>query len=427
MARASFLSAAALALLLVFGGARQAGGAPSLRSEPELPHGRELSHYHEVVGEELAFLMQFNESEFDPRHVIIDGQGRRLATHFKMSWSELESEMVCRVQPWDEAQALPGWCPDQRYPKKYKPCPDCFIDNWCSTNKPWFGITCNGPMMTGRIIRLEFEGRQIGGQIYKNFPYFKKIQKIGLLSNDLSGGIPANLGGCKALTHMSLDKNTLSGNVPGSLGGLKAITYLNVGNNQLAGQISGALGGMSAIVRLYFNNNQFNGAIPASLGSLQHLSYLSLATNALSGVVPASLCQLQKTTVIKVWENPALQCYSACLAHYSWFVRDNDPHKGKVLCCCEGCSYVEVTVNERNNCPPTWPTASPVCMPTAVDAEDDKTQQQIGHTPGCADEGEGEGGGADAGAGEDPAASSGGMSRAAARLPWWAAVYHAFG
>jgi len=226
------------------------------------PPGRDESHYREAQGEELRFLQQFNTSELDPRHVIIDMHGRRLVTHLKQSFSELESEMVCTVQPWDEAQALPGWCPEQRYPVKYKPCPNCFVDNWCSTNKPWFGITCNGPMMTGRIIRLEFEGQQIGGEIYKNFPYFEDIEKIGLLSNDLSGGIPANLGGCAALTHMSLDKNGLTGNVPGSLGGLDAITYLNVGNNELSGQISEALGGMSSIVRLYFNHNGFRFVWP---------------------------------------------------------------------------------------------------------------------------------------------------------------------
>ena len=245
--------------------------------------GEMFRQYTEVTGKDLDFFLQFDPTEFDPRHVIIDQHGRMLVTHIKTSWSELESEMVCTVQPWQEAQTLPGWCPEDRYPVKYKPCPKCFIDNWCSQNKPWFGITCDAPPMKGRIIRLEFEGKQIGGEIYKNFPFFKKIQKIGLLSNDLSGNIPGNLGGCKALTHMSLDKNGLTGKVPGSLGGLKAITYLNVGNNQLSGAISGALGGMSAMVRLYFNDNQFSGQIPNSMGNMQHMSYLTFAHNQLSG------------------------------------------------------------------------------------------------------------------------------------------------
>ena len=185
---------------------------PPLRETVEV-NGR---LYHEVSPESHRMLLSLNESELDPRHVFIDQHGRRLATHLKFSPSELESEMVCTQQPWSEAHSLPGWCPQARYPGKYKPCPQCFIENWCSTNAPWYGITCNGPMMTGRIIRLEFESNEpIGGEIYSNFPFFTDIEKIGLLSNGLSGGIPGNLGGCAGLTHMSLDKNQLSGDVPG--------------------------------------------------------------------------------------------------------------------------------------------------------------------------------------------------------------------
>lgn len=218
--------------------------------------------------------------------------------------------------------------------------------------------------MTGRVIRIEFEGKQIGGEIYTLMPFFTALQKIGLLSNGLSGGIPGNIGGCKALTHMSLDKNELTGAIPGSLGGAKALTYLNFGNNQLSGRIPGGLGGLSNIRYLYFNNNQLNGAIPAALGSLRKVSYMTFATNALTGQVPATFCSLQLTTVIDIVGNEGLTCYPQCLAKYSSLVRDNDSRKGKVLCCCSGCSKVEVTENERHHCPPTWPTAAPWSPPS---------------------------------------------------------------
>ena len=91
---------------------------PPLRETVEV-NGR---LYHEVSPESHRMLLSLNESELDPRHVFIDQHGRRLATHLKFSPSELESEMVCTQQPWSEAHSLPGWCPQARYPGKYKPC-----------------------------------------------------------------------------------------------------------------------------------------------------------------------------------------------------------------------------------------------------------------------------------------------------------------
>jgi hypothetical protein len=315
----------------------------------------------DVIAGRLLLASELEEKynmTLDPRHVYIDAHGRRLATHRKEDPAELESEMVCTKVPWIAARRLSGWC-GPRYPPNYKPCRLCFINNWCSPGMPWFGITCNGGMSDGRVIRIEFEGKGIGGPVYRNFPYFTDLEKIGLLSNRLVGNIPGNIGGCAGLTHISLDKNNLVGNVPGSLGGLEALTYLNVGNNKLGGALSAALGGLSSIRFLYFNNNKFNGPIPASFGDMRSVSILRLDVNQLSGVVPDSLCQLQQTVIINTQYNYGLTCYPQCMAKISGFERDNDSRKGKVLCCCEDCSYVEVTQNEREFCPPTWPTQAP--------------------------------------------------------------------
>ena len=117
----------------------------------------------------------------------------------------------------------------------------------------------------------------------------------------------------------------------------------------------------------YAQYNQLSGVLPGSLGKLKHMSYISFTMNQLSGAVPATFCNYQATTVIMVDHNVGLTCYPQCLAKYSHFTRDNDPQSiasdRKVLCCCSGCSYVEVTNWEREMCPPTWPSQLPTTRP----------------------------------------------------------------
>ena len=54
------------------------------------------------------------------------------------------------------------------------------------------------------------------------------------------------------------------------------VTVLYLPNNQLTGQIPAALGGLTNLLLLYLDNNQLSGEIPAALGNLASLEQLLL-------------------------------------------------------------------------------------------------------------------------------------------------------
>ena len=119
--------------------------------------------------------------------------------------------------------------------------------NWLSATEPigdWHGVTTNAD---GRVTVLDL-GR-----------------------NDLSGALPAALGGLTALTRLSLNDNDLSGAIPTQLGSLTALTHLILHHNGLSGAIPTELWSLTALTHLSLNDNDLSGAIPAELGSLTSL------------------------------------------------------------------------------------------------------------------------------------------------------------
>ncbi len=132
----------------------------------------------------------------------------------------------------------------------------------------WFGVTAD--KKTGRVIKLD------------------------LSRNQLSGGIPAELGQLTRLRQMSLSGNRLSGTIPPALGQLTRLKTLRLSGNQLSGTIPPALGRLTRLKRLFLDGNQLSGTIPPALGQLARLKYLNLSDNRLSGSVPPALSRLTR-------------------------------------------------------------------------------------------------------------------------------------
>ena len=164
-------------------------------------------------------------------------------------------------------------------------------DNWLS-NAPmgeWRGVTTDSD---GRVTRLDLPYNQLTGGIPAELGDLTYLRWLALAGNQLTGEIPAELGSLTYLTHLVLHNNQLTGGIPAELGNLAYLKYLDLSFNQLTGEIPAELGDLTKLTELSLHDNQLTGEIPAELGDLTKLTELSLHANQLTGEIPAELGSL---------------------------------------------------------------------------------------------------------------------------------------
>ncbi|WOL00581.1 putative LRR receptor-like serine/threonine-protein kinase [Canna indica] len=109
---------------------------------------------------------------------------------------------------------------------------------------------------------------------------------LQLSGNQLSGGIPPEIGRMRNISLMHLDVNKLSGRLPFEITKLP-LTVLNVSCNKLSGEIPAEIGGLQCLASLDLSVNNFSGELPGSLNNLCELNKFNVSYNPLlSGVVP---------------------------------------------------------------------------------------------------------------------------------------------
>ena len=135
-------------------------------------------------------------------------------------------------------------------------------DNWL-TEKPleeWFGVDTDA---NNRVIRLN------------------------LASNNLSGKIPAELGGLIYLQHLGLGRNRLTEEIPSELGKLASLQYLDLRSNQFSGRIPPEFATLANLEELYLMWNFWSGCIPEDLLGIERtdIDQLRRPTNCTGEVV----------------------------------------------------------------------------------------------------------------------------------------------
>ncbi len=132
--------------------------------------------------------------------------------------------------------------------------------NWNSaagTECTWFGVTCD--------------------------PGENNVIGISLISNNLTGNLPAQLYFLTLLQDFSVEDNLLTGAMP-AFTGMSALRFYNVGTNQLSGSIP-ALVGLTSLETFFAYSNALTGSIP-SLAGLSALQQFVVNNNQLDGSVP---------------------------------------------------------------------------------------------------------------------------------------------
>ena len=133
-----------------------------------------------------------------------------------------------------------------------------------------------------------------------------RVTSLLLFDNQLSGGIPSQLGNLSNLQVLSLHSNGLSGSIPTSLGNLSNLQHLALGRNALTGSIPTSLGNLNNLQHLYLRSNALTGSVPSQFGNLSNLEILALGRNGLSGSIPSSLGNLSKLQTLELSNNSKL-------------------------------------------------------------------------------------------------------------------------
>ena len=129
------------------------------------------------------------------------------------------------------------------------------------------------------------------------------MKDLRLHRNNLTGGIPAELGDLANLQWLSLDDNYLTGGIPPELGKLVSLKVLDLSSNYLTGEIPPELGDLASLERLALWFNNLTGEIPRWLGDLANLERLALSDNGLTGGIPAELGKLVSLKVLDLSSN----------------------------------------------------------------------------------------------------------------------------
>ncbi len=165
----------------------------------------------------------------------------------------------------------------------------------------WDGVTVGG--MPERVRKLELPSRELTGSLPAQIGGLSGLLVLQLRDNQLSGPIPAELGALAELQELSLSRNQFSGAIPAEAGSLHALEALRLEGNQLSGAIPAELRSLANLRQLLLQDNQLSGPIPSELGRLEDLRLLHLYNNQLSGPIPSELGRLRSLQVLDLYNN----------------------------------------------------------------------------------------------------------------------------
>ena len=198
---------------------------------------------------DLSFTISENTEQKDRRATITvkDKNGdRKQVVIVKQSYKDLEREALIAFY---KATNGANWTKNT---------------NWCS-DKPlseWYGVSVDA---IGNVISINLPSNNLSGGLPEELGDLFNLGNFDVSSNKLSGVIPESIGRLSNLTRFNVWKNNIGGNIPKSIGHLKKLEFFDAGFNNIEGGIPEEFADLPLLWHLQLNSNRLNGPIPTKL------------------------------------------------------------------------------------------------------------------------------------------------------------------
>lgn len=153
------------------------------------------------------------------------------------------------------------------------------------------------PAVIGKIVgltRIQLGDTLLSGTIPQEIGNLWRLELIDLSNNTISGKIPLTFGNLTRMTMLFLQSNELEGNIPEQMSSVQALESMNLSNNKLVGNIPKEIMYHSLSVAIDMSHNYLNGSLPLEIGKLNNIQTIILSNNKLSGEIPSTIdgCQV---------------------------------------------------------------------------------------------------------------------------------------
>ena len=160
------------------------------------------------------------------------------------------------------------------------------------------------------LFQLSLMNNQIGGEIPKSIGDLKKLESLVLIDNQIGGKIPESICNLTKLFQLRLDNNRLTGELPKDIGKMTALQIFDVGTYSVS-----AGGGSVDFNDTLPQYNQISGEIPISLTTLPNLTHFYANNNKLSGTIPDELWSMPSLTNLTLDGNTLTGTISPAIAN----------------------------------------------------------------------------------------------------------------
>ncbi|CAN8284296.1 unnamed protein product [Cochlearia groenlandica] len=121
---------------------------------------------------------------------------------------------------------------------------------------------------------------------FPDFSTSKKLKKLNLSRNEISGVVLLHLMNFPQLMDLDLSENQIKGVIPQDLSSCKNLVNLDMSHNNLIGEIPSIFADFQVLSNLDLSCNQLSGEIPKNLGNIESLVQVNISHNLLHGSLP---------------------------------------------------------------------------------------------------------------------------------------------